>query len=133
MGPAEYFELSSDDGWPAGGKRPVALLEPRPRERDRRHTGVGYEIAQNLEVPVPQMGEQLPDVLQFFASFLPGVAEQVLEVPKIFLDTTPQRLGDHLRQPADGGTVGACADCRVLFFAPAAYCRADRRHSSSRL
>ena len=98
-GPAEYFDLSSDDGRPAGGERPAALLEPRPQERDRRHTGVGYEIAQNLEVPVPQMGEQLPDVLQFFASFLPGVAEQVIEVPKIFLDTTPQRLGDHLRQP----------------------------------
>ena len=42
---------------------------------------------------------QLPDVLQFFASFLPGVAEQVIEVPKIFPDTIPQRLGDHLRQP----------------------------------
>ena len=27
------------------------------------------------------------------------VAEQVIEVPKIFLDMTPQRLGDHLRQP----------------------------------
>ena len=99
VGPAECFELSSDDGRPAGRERPAALLEPRPQERDRRHNGVGYEIAQNLEVPVPQMGEQLPDVLQFFASFLPGVAEQVIEVPKIFLDTTPQRLGDHLRQP----------------------------------
>ena len=92
-GPAEYFELSSDEGRPAGEERPW------PQERDRRHTGVGYEIAQNLEVPVPQMGEQLPDVLQFFATFLPLVAEQVIEVPKIFLDTTPQRLGDHLRQP----------------------------------
>ena len=98
-GPAEFFELFSDDGRPAGRERLAALLEPRPQDRDRRHTGVGYEIAQNLEVPVPQMGEQLPDVLQFFASFLPGVAEQVIEVPKIFLDTTPQRLGDHLRQP----------------------------------
>ena len=48
---------------------------------------------------MPQMGEQLPDVLQFFASFLPVVAEQVIEVPKIFLDMTPQRLGDHLRHP----------------------------------
>ena len=98
-GPAEYFELSSDDGRPAGGERPAALLEPRPQERDRRHTGVGYEIAQDLEVPVPQMGEQLPDVLQLFASVLPVVPEQVIEVPKIFLDTTPLRLGDHLRQP----------------------------------
>ena len=98
-GPAEYFEISSDDGRPVGGERRAALLEPRPQERDRRHTGVGYELVHRLEVPVPQMGEQLPDVLQFFATFLPFVAEQVIEVPKIFLDTTPQRLGDHLRQP----------------------------------
>ena len=28
-GPAEYFELSSDDGRPAGGGRPAALLEPQ--------------------------------------------------------------------------------------------------------
>ena len=96
-GPAEYFELSSDDGRPAGGERPAALLEPRPQERDRRHTGVGYEIAQNLEVPVPQMVEQLPNIVQFFAALSP-VPEQVVEVPKIFLDRTPQRLGDHLRQ-----------------------------------
>ena len=61
--------------------------------------GVGYEIAQNLEVPVPQMGELLPNIVQFFAALLPVVAEPVLEVPKILLDRTPQRLGDHLRQP----------------------------------
>ena len=48
---------------------------------------------------MPQMGEQLPDVLQFFAAQLPVVAEPVIEVPKIFLDRTPQRLGDCLRQP----------------------------------
>ena len=98
-GPAEYFELSSDDGRPAGEERPAALLEPRPQGKMERHTGVGYELVHRLEVPVPQMGEQMPDVLQFFASFLPGVAEQVIEVPKIFLDTTPQHLGDVLRQP----------------------------------
>ena len=48
---------------------------------------------------MPQMGEQLPDVLQFFATCLPVVAEPVIEVSKIFLDRTPQRLGDRLRQP----------------------------------
>ena len=98
-GPAEYFELSSDDGRPAGRERPAALLEPRLQGKMERHTGVGYELVHRLEVPVPLMGEQMPDVFQFFASFLPGVAEQVIEVPKIFLDTTPQRLGDVLRQP----------------------------------
>ena len=97
-GPAECFDLFSDDGRPAGESGRRHCLS-RGRRRVQRHTGVGYEIAQNLEVPVPQMGEQLPDVLQFFASFLPGFAEQVIEVPKIFLDRTPQRLGDHLYQP----------------------------------
>ena len=96
---------------PSTSNFPLTMAGPRGRSGRRpcwsrgRRTGTGgtpgfgYEIAQNLEVPVPQMGEQLPDVLQFFATFLPFVAEQVIEVPKIFLDTTPQRLGDHLRQP----------------------------------
>ena len=98
-GPAEYYELSSDDGGPTGGERPAALSEPWPQGKLLRHAGVGYELVHRLEVPVPQMGEQLPDVLQFFATFLPFVAEQVIEVPKIALDTIPQRLGDVLRQP----------------------------------
>ena len=96
-----YFAMDAgeDAGEAPAAERPAPLLEVRPQERVGRHTGVGYEIAQNLEVPVPQMGEQLPDVLQFFATFLPFVAEQVIEVPKIFLDRTPQRLGDRLCQP----------------------------------
>ena len=61
--------------------------------------GVGYEIVQSLDVPVPQMGEQLPNIVQFFAVQLPVVAKPVIEVPKILLDRTPQRLGDRLRQP----------------------------------
>ena len=89
-GPAEYFELSSDDGRPAGGERTAALLELGPQERDRRHTGVGFEIGQRLDVLVPLMGEQLPIIVQFLL---------VIEVPKILLDRTPQRLGDRLRQP----------------------------------
>ena len=31
VGPAEYYELSSDDGRPTGGERPEALLEPWPQ------------------------------------------------------------------------------------------------------
>ena len=40
-------------------------------------------------------------------------------------------LGGLSASTADGGPVGGCANCRVLLFAAAAYCRADRRHSSS--
>ena len=99
VGPAEYFELSSDDGRPTGRERPAALSEPWPQGKLLRHAGVGYELVQRLDVPVPQMGDQLPNIVQFFAAQLPVVAEPVIEVPKIFLDKTPQRLGDALRQP----------------------------------
>ena len=93
VGPAEYYELSSDDGRPTGEERPAALLEPWPQGKLLRHAGIGYEIVQSLDVPVPQMGEQLPNIVQFFAVQLPEVAEPVIEVPKILLDRTPQRLG----------------------------------------
>ena len=99
VGPAEYFELSSDDCRPTGGERPAALSEPWPQGKLLRHASVGYELVQRLDVPVPQMGDQLPNIVQFFAAQLPVVAEPVIEVPKIFLDKTPQRLGDALRQP----------------------------------
>ena len=64
-GPAEYFDLFSDDGRPAEEGRPAALLEPRPQEGVQRHV-VDYAIevcpfVQILDVPVPQVGDQLPD------------------------------------------------------------------------
>ena len=94
MGPAEYYELSSNDGRPTGGEQPAALLEQL-----LRHAGVGYEIVQSLDVPVLQTVEQLPNVLQFFVTSVPAVAEQVFNVPKISQDRTRQSLVDHLRQP----------------------------------
>ena len=45
---------------------------------------------QTLDAPVPQMVEQLPDVMRFFDFLLP-VPEQVIEVPKILLDDVPMR------------------------------------------
>ena len=92
VGPAEYFELSSDDGRPTAGMRPAALLEPLPRVKLQRHAGIGYEIVQSLDVPVLQMVEQLPNVTQFFVAHLPVVAEPVIEVPKILLDRVPHRI-----------------------------------------
>ena len=66
-----------------------------------------------LDVPVPQMVDQLVDVLKFFDK---SFAEQVVEVPKIPLqDGVPHR-----------GTAGGSADCRVLILSPAAECRAER-------
>ena len=93
VGPAEYFELSSDDGRPTGGERPAALLEPWPQRKTERHDGIAYELVQALDAPVLQMVEQLPNVVQFFAMQLPVVAEPVIEVPKILPhDVPPRRL-----------------------------------------
>ena len=44
------------------------------------------------------MVEQLPNVLQFFVTSLPAVAEQVINVSKISHVRTQQRLIDSLRQ-----------------------------------
>ena len=66
VGPVEYFELSSDDGRPTGVERPGALLEPWPQEKLQRHAGIGYDV------PVPQTGEQLTNVVQFFCCAVAG-------------------------------------------------------------
>ena len=93
VGPAEYFELSSDDGRPTGGERPAALLEPWPQGKTERHDGIAYELVLALDAPVLQTVEQLPNVVQFFATQLPVVAEPVIEVPKILPhDVPPRRL-----------------------------------------
>ena len=91
VGPAEYYELSSDDGRPTGGERPAPLSEPWPQEKLERHDGIAYELVHRLDVLVPQMGEQLPNVVQFFSAQLPVVAEPVVEVPKILLHEVPLR------------------------------------------
>ena len=53
-----------------------------------------------LDDPVPQMLEQLPDVLQFFDT-LTTVPVQVIEVPKIFPDDVPVRTSSRDTQLAE--------------------------------
>ena len=91
----KYYELSDEDVVPARGSRPPCLGEPRgPQERDQPRTveqAAAYApMVQILDIPVPQMVEQLPDVLRFFATLLP-VPEQDIVVPKIVLDDVPER------------------------------------------
>ena len=80
-----------------GGGRPEAFVEPRPQERVQRHTVEHITdlvrvapMVQILDAPVPQTGEQLPDMLSFFDALMP-VPEQVIEVPKILFDDVPLR------------------------------------------
>ena len=80
-----------------GGGRPEAFVEPRPQERVQRHIVEHITdlvrvapMLQILDAPVPQKGEQLPDILSFFDALMPD-PEQVIEVPKILLDDVPMR------------------------------------------
>ena len=65
--------------------RPAPLVDVRPQERVGQHSGIGFELVQALDVPVLQMVEQPVEVDSFFRNFVPAVAEQVIEVPKLAL------------------------------------------------
>ena len=50
-------------------------------------------MVQILDSPVPQTGDQLPDILSFFDALLPD-PEQAIEVLKILLDDVPMRAAE---------------------------------------
>ena len=77
------------------GSRPPCLGEPRgPQDQDQLRTveqAAAYApMVQILDAPVPQMVEQLPDIMHFFDT-LTRDPEQAIEVPKILLDDVPVR------------------------------------------
>ena len=80
-GDTEFFSLYEEE---LGGTRPDRLYEVRPQERVQRRT-----VEQNvdnslflptLDVPVPQMVNQLVEVCRLFDVLIP---EQAIAVPKI--------------------------------------------------
>ena len=84
-GGAVFFELFDED---TAGVRPEALAEPRSQERVLRriveHIVDFVRFAPMVQIPdapVPQMVEQLPDILHFFDTLTPD-PEQVIEVPR---------------------------------------------------
>ena len=77
------------------GSRPSCLGEPRgPQDQDQLRTmeqAAAYApMVQILDIPVPQLVDQLADVMRFFDTLQP-VPEQAIEVPKILLDDVPVR------------------------------------------
>ena len=93
-GDTAFFSLFDEEDavW---GTRPTGLVEPRgPQERIQRHTAeqmvesfVPVPVL-DLDAPVPQIVDQLVDVLKLFDTAIP---EQVIAVPKIPLDSIPHR------------------------------------------
>ena len=91
-GDTAFFSLFDEEDavW---GTRPTGLVEPRgPQERIQQHTAEQLAdlapMVQILDVPMPQMVDQLVDVLKLFDNSVP---EQVIAVPKISHNTIPQR------------------------------------------
>ena len=85
----------------AGGEARVALHghdpeAPLSQGRILRHV-VGHLPAPSLDVPVPQMVDQLPDIEHFFAALSPD-PEQVIEVPKILSLDVPMRAALRVTQ-----------------------------------
>ena len=82
---------------PPPGTRPAVLAEPRGdvmqvQRHTVEHLADGAPSLPTLDVPVPQMVDQPVDILKIIAMLLPAVDEQVIDVPKIIYDPTPQRL-----------------------------------------
>ena len=93
-----YFSLDDDGGVVAA--RPDRLQEVRPQDRVLRRTveqNVDAVTFPSLGVLEPQMRNQLVEVLQKIDT---RSSHQVIEVPKIFPVSVPQRRG----------TVGGSAD-----------------------
>ena len=90
-----------------GGGRPEAFVEPRPQARVQQHVVEHITdlvrvvpMVQILDAPVPQTGDQLPDILSFFGALMPDT-EQVIEVPKILLEDVPMRAAARDTQLAE--------------------------------
>ena len=85
---------------PGGGARDElhghAPDDAPPQGRVLRHV-VGHLPAPSLDVPVPQMVDQLPDIDQFFPALCPD-PEQVIEVPKILPLDVPMRAALRVTQ-----------------------------------
>ena len=117
-----YFSLDVDGDVLAA--RPTPLVEVRPQPGVLRHTAAHIvdvvPMVQIVDAPVPQMGDQLVEVLQKIDTLTPV---QVIEVPKIFQDRLPQRFVEGrppqkaeqlVEVPTEPAFVGQTIDTPVL-------------------
>ena len=93
--PQAFFQLYDEEDavW---GLRPGSLFDPVPQGRVERHV-VEHRIetcpfVQILDAPVPQLGNQVLELLQKIVSSSSVEPVQVIEVPKVFPDRVPQRI-----------------------------------------
>ena len=82
---AHQMALARESDELADARRDRLFVVSGPQERVQRRTVqqiIDFALLPTLDDPAPQMVEQLPDVLQFFGTFLSD-PEQVVKVPKI--------------------------------------------------
>ena len=101
--PQAFFQLYDEEDAERGG-RPGSVFDPVPQGRVVRHV-VEHRIetcpfVQILGAPVPQMGDQVLELLQKIVSSLVELV-QVLAVPKISFDRVPQRSEARSPQTAE--------------------------------
>ena len=82
---------------PPQGTRPASLAEPRGdvvqfQRHTVEHLAHAAPCLPTRDVPVPQVVDQPVDILKIIAKLSPAVEGQVIDVPKIIQDPTPQRL-----------------------------------------
>ena len=104
--PHSFFRLYDEED-AEGRVRPGSVTDPRPQEWVQRHTVEHIvdlvrvaPMVQILDAPVPQMVDQLQDIMRVFDTLL-FVPEQVIEVPKILPDDVPLRTAVHETQLAE--------------------------------
>ena len=108
--PGPQFFILDDESVPElSGLRPAALVEPRPQEGIRRHTGEAHELV--LDPVVPQLGRDLavlpdPVVRQFFEALEVVGGVYGPDVVRGFQDVLAQAAVKHQeeqREQEDGG------------------------------
>ena len=93
--PPAFFQLYDEEDavW---GLRPGSVFDPVPQGRVQRHTVEhivdACPFVQILDAPVPQLGDQVLELLQKIVTSSSVEPVQVIEVPKVFPDRVPQRI-----------------------------------------
>ena len=96
-----------DDDGDVLAARPTPLVEVRPLLGVQRHTALHIEdivpYVQILDVPVPQLGDRVVDLLHEIDA--PALVEQVIAVPKISMDRAVSRRSRRAEQLVEVPTI----------------------------
>ena len=121
------YPMTDDEGGElSAGVRPAPLEEGRPQGKLELNAGIGYEIFQNFDVPMPQMVKQFAEPRAVLCRTLNCFRAGYRSAGDLASRCSSATF---VSRHAAGGTAGGSADDSLL--PQAADSRADRRQSSS--